>query len=130
MGRDLVEWGERWETDEGFAAYVDIVVRDREEDAPRNPGRVPCTTLWRVDGRAYLGRIAIRHRLTPALRETGWHIGYDVRRAAGSRPPGHRPALVSCDDINLRSRKVVHSSCGVFEDQRGVRLRYWVPTSR
>lgn len=93
VGRDLVEWGERWETDEGFAAYVDIVVRDREEDAPRNPGRVRCITLWRVDGRAYLGRIAIRHRLTPALRETGGHIGYDVRRSARRR--GHATAMLA-----------------------------------
>jgi hypothetical protein len=45
MGRDLLEWGGRWETDEGFAAYVATVVRDHEEDAPRHPGWVPCTTL-------------------------------------------------------------------------------------
>jgi predicted acetyltransferase len=145
VGRALVEWGERWETDEGFAAYVSAVVRAREEDAPRNPGRVPCTTLWWVDGRTYLGRLAIRHRLTPALRETGGHIGYDVRRSARRR--GHAtamlaaalpvaaslsidPALVTCDDINLGSRKVIEANGGVFEGQRGVTLRYWVPTSR
>lgn len=50
VGRDLVKWGDRWETDEGFAAYVGTVVRAREEDAPRDPGWVPCTTLWWVDG--------------------------------------------------------------------------------
>jgi hypothetical protein len=45
IGRDLARWGDRWETDGGFAAYVATVVRQREEDAPREPGRVPCTTL-------------------------------------------------------------------------------------
>jgi predicted acetyltransferase len=144
VGRDLVDWGDRWKTDEGFAAYVRAVVRDREEDAPRDPGWVPCTTLWWVDGIAYLGRIAIRHRLTPALREAGGHIGYDVRRSARRR--GHAtamlaaalpvaaslgidPALVTCDNINLGSRKVIEANGGVFQDQRGVKLRYWVPTS-
>ena len=38
VGRDLAEWGDRWTTDDGFAAYVAGVVRDREEDAPRRPG--------------------------------------------------------------------------------------------
>ena len=38
VGSDLAEWADRWVTDEGFAAYVDTVVRDREEDAPRRPG--------------------------------------------------------------------------------------------
>ena len=30
VGRDLREWGGRWETDEGFEAYVAAVVRDQE----------------------------------------------------------------------------------------------------
>jgi predicted acetyltransferase len=142
-GRALAEWGDRWAADEGFAAYVAGVVRDREEDAPRRPGWVPCTTLWWVDGSTYLGRIAIRHRLTPTLWEIGGHIGYDVRRSA--RRQGHAtamlaaalpvvaalgidPALVTCDDANVASRKVIEANGGVLEDQRGVKLRYWVPT--
>jgi predicted acetyltransferase len=145
VGRDLAEWGDRWTTDEGFAAYVAGVVRDRQEDTPRRSGWVPSTTLWWVDGTAYLGRIAIRHRLTPTLREVGGHIGYDVRRSARRR--GHAtamlaaalpvaaalgidPALVTCDDTNVASRKVIEANGGVLEDQRGVKLRYWVPTGR
>jgi len=145
VGRDLREWGGRWETDEGFEAYVAAVVRDQEEDAPRQPGWVPCTTLWWVDRTTYLGRIAIRHRLTPTLRDVGGHIGYDVRRSARRRghatamlaaalPAAHSlgidPALVTCDDTNLWSRRVIEANGGVFEDQRGPKLRYWVPTSR
>jgi predicted acetyltransferase len=145
VGRDLADWRERWATDEGFAEYVDAVVRDQEEDAPRRPGWVPCTTLWWVEGGEYLGRIAIRHRLNPALREVGGHIGYDVRRSARRR--GHAtamlaaalpvaarlgidPALVTCDDTNIASRKVIEANGGILEDQRGVKLRYWVPTAR
>jgi predicted acetyltransferase len=141
----LAEWGDRWATDGGFAAYVAGLVRDREEDAPRRPGWVPCTTLWWIDGPRYLGRIAIRHRLTPALREVSGHIGYDIRRSARRR--GHAtamlaaalpvaaglgidPVLVTCDDTNLGSRRVIEANGGMLEDQRGVKLRYWVPTSR
>ncbi len=143
VGGDLREWAGRWDTDEGFAAYARAVVGDREEDAPRRAGWVPCTTLWWVDGADYLGRIAIRHRLTPALREVGGHIGYDVRRSARRR--GHAtamlaaalpvaaglgidPALVTCDDTNLASRKVIEANGGRLEDQRGAKLRFWVPT--
>jgi predicted acetyltransferase len=145
VGRNLAEWGSRWATDEGFAAYVAGVVGAREEDAPRRPGWVPSTTLWWVEGAEYLGRIAIRHRLTPWLLEVGGHIGYDVRRSARRR--GHAtamlaaalpvaaalgvdPALVTCDDTNVASRKVIEANGGLLEDQRGVKLRYWVPTSR
>jgi predicted acetyltransferase len=143
VGGDLAEWSAHWASAEGFARYVAGVVRDREEDAPRRPGWVPCTTLWWVDGPAYLGRIAIRHRLTPGLREVGGHIGYDVRRSA--RRQGHAtamlaaalpvaaalgidPVLVTCDDTNVGSRRVIEANGGRLEDQRGVKLRYWVPT--
>jgi predicted acetyltransferase len=145
VGHDLAEWTGRWETDEGFAAYVGAVARDRDEDAPRRPGWVPCTTLWWVDGSTYLGRIAIRHRLTPALREVGGHIGYDVRRSA--RRQGHATAmlaaalpvaaalgidsaLITCDLTNVGSQKVIEANGGLLEGQRGEKLHYWVRTSR
>lgn len=145
VGNDLLEWDGRWETDEGFATYVRAVVGDQEEDAPRRPGWVPCTTLWWVDGADYLGRIAIRHRLTPSLREVGGHVGYDIRRSA--RRQGHAtamlgaalpvaarlgidPALITCDDTNVASRKVIEANGGRLEDRRGVKLRFWVPTTR
>ena len=144
VGSDLAKWAGRWDTDDGFAVYVAAVLRDREEGAPRDPGWVPCTTLWWIDGSVYLGRVAIRHRLTPALREHGGHIGYDVRWSA--RRQGNATAmlaaalpvaaglgidlaLVTCDDTNVASRKVIEANGGVLEDQYGVKLCYWVPTS-
>ena len=42
---------------------------------------------------------------------------------------GIDPALVTCDDTNLASRKVIEANGGVYESQRGQKLRYWVPTS-
>jgi predicted acetyltransferase len=37
---------------------------------------------------------------------------------------------VICDDTNVASRKVIEANDGILEDQRGRKLRYWVPTSR
>jgi predicted acetyltransferase len=98
-----------------------------------------------VNGGEYLGRIAIRHRLTDGLREWGGHIGYIVRPSARqrgyatamlaaalllARGLGIDPALLTCDAGNIGSRKVIEANGGRLEDQRGVKLRYWVPASQ
>jgi predicted acetyltransferase len=143
IGREIREFGHRWALPEGFAAYVDWVKAQALEDTPRPEGHVPSTTLWWVQDDQYLGRIAIRHRLTPHLLEVGGHIGYDVRQSARRRghatamlraalPVAHglgiERALVTCDDTNTASRKVIEANGGVFDDQRGDKLRFWVPT--
>ena len=96
-----------------------------------------------MDGYEYLGRIAIRHRLTPNLLEVGGHIGYDVRPSARRR--GHATemlrqalliagrmgigrALITCDVGNIGSRTVIERNGGVLEDERAGKLRFWVPT--
>jgi predicted acetyltransferase len=134
-----------WQDPGAFAAFVEAVRADAEEDTPRPAGHVPCTTLWWVDGDDYLGRIAIRHRLTDFLREVGGHIGYDVRPTR--RREGHASAmlrqslpwalelgidraLVTCDVDNVGSIRVIENAGGELEDVRGAKRRYWVPTSR
>lgn len=102
---------------------------------------VPATHLWWVEGTTYLGRLSIRHSLTPWLLEFGGHIGYGVRPSARRRghatamlaaalPMAHRlgihRALITCDDTNIASRKVIAACGGVLEDRRGEKLRYWV----
>lgn len=149
VGGDLRERSARWTSTDGFAGYVADVVREGETETPLADGAVPCTTLWWVDGDEYLGRIAIRHTLTGWLREFGGHIGYDVRRSVrrrghatamlrAARPYALRlgidPALITCDEDNLASRKVIETNGGVLEDVRTEaghvpKLRYWMPTS-
>jgi len=143
IGTEIREWQECWSTPEGFADYVASLRAQSNQETPRPAGWVPCTTWWWVDGPDYLGRIALRHQLTDWLRETGGHIGYDVRPAA--RRQGHAtamlravlplahgmgidPALVTCDVDNLASRRVIQANGGVLEDERGGKLRFWVPT--
>jgi predicted acetyltransferase len=61
---------------------VQKIRREADEDAPRPAGWVPCTTLRYVEDAEYLGRLAIRHRLSDLLRDSGGHTGYDVRPTA------------------------------------------------
>jgi predicted acetyltransferase len=143
VGWEIQEWAGRWDTAEGFASYVAALRRDAK--APRIGGFVPCTTWWWVEGPDYLGRIALRHRLNDWLRESGGHIGYDVRPTARRRghatamlravlPHAHAmgidPALLTCDLDNAISRKVIEASGGVLGDERHGKLRFWVPTDQ
>ncbi|MFF0094233.1 GNAT family N-acetyltransferase [Streptomyces canus] len=130
-----------WREPAGFAAYVDMLRAETER--PRRPDWVPMTNLWYVEDDTFLGRLSIRHRLTPYLLELGGHIGYVVR--PGARRRGHATAmlaaalpvcrqlgidraLVTCDAGNTASRKVIEANGGEFEDRRGIKLRYWIRT--
>lgn len=145
IGAEIREFGTQWHRPDVFAGYTARLCADALEETPRQPGRVPCTTLWWVSGEEYLGRLAIRHRLTPWLLEYGGHIGYDVRPTA--RRQGHatamlraalpfahdlgiESALITCDLDNIASRKVIEMNGGRFEDERGGKLRFWVRTAR
>ncbi len=143
VGREMREWSSRWGTPEGFAAYVTSLRAEAEEETPRPEGFVPSTTWWWIEDAAYLGRIALRHRLTERLRRLGGHIGYDVRPSARRRghatamlaavlPVAHAmdidPVLVTCDVDNMASRRVIEANGGVLENEVEAKLRFWVPT--
>ncbi len=143
VGREMREFGELWGTEQGFAVYVEKLNADALPDTARSAYLVPSTTFWWIDRDEFLGRLAIRHRLTERLLDIGGHIGYDVRPSARRR--GHAtamlaaalrpardlcidPALLTCNFENVASRRVIEANGGVLEDQRGNVLRYWVPT--
>jgi len=113
------------------------------------PGKVGDTTLWLVDGDAYLGRISIRHALNDALRVLGGHIGYDVRPSRRGQGLGGQmlalalpqaaalgidPAMLTCDAANTASWRMIERCGGTRECEfmhEGVpRYRYWLPTGR
>jgi len=141
LAHEVAEFAAIWYQPEVFAGYVTRLNAEPREETPRIEGWVPSTTLWYVEGDTFLGRIAIRHRLNPFLREVGGHIGYAVRPTA--RRQGHATAmlagalpvaralgiesvLVTCDTTNVGSRKVIESVGGVLEDERAGKLRYWI----
>ncbi|MBM6402812.1 GNAT family N-acetyltransferase [Phycicoccus sp. CSK15P-2] len=138
---------EELETPEGFERLAAHRRDQSLEDHPRPTGHVPCTFLWMVDDAApstYLGSLAVRHRLTPFLLEAGGHVGYSVRPSARRRHVatdalrlalpvcaglGIDRALVTCDDDNVGSARVIEANGGVLEDVRGDKRRYWVTTA-
>ena len=143
LGREVQLWGDRWADPAVFAEYAAWLRAGALEGSSRPPGFVPATSMWWADGDEYLGRPAIRHRLTPALHAVGGHIGYDVRPSARRR--GHATlllaaalpvarelgidrALLTCLAGNVGSRKVIEANGGVLEDEGDGMLRFWVPT--
>jgi len=119
IGAEMREFSSSWSTPEGFAAFV-AALRAQAAGEHLPAGFVPCTTLRWAKDHEYLGRIAIRHGLTPRLLEVGGHVGYDVRptarrrghatamlRAAlpAMRNLGISTALITCDVTNTASRK-------------------------
>lgn len=136
--------GDTWHTAEGFDAFVRQVRAEEVDEEVLPEGWVLTSTRWWVEGEQYLGRIAVRHVLNDFLRDVGGHIGYDVRPSA--RRQGHAtamlravlphahdlgidPALVTCDDDNVASMRVIEHAGGVLEDVRGTKRRYWLPTA-
>ncbi len=143
-GEAIREYASRWSDPAEFARYVRELHDEALDGTARPDGRVPQATLWWVSGDEYLGRISIRHRLTAAQRQRGGHIGYDIRPSSrrhghaiamlaaalpAARSLGIDPALLTCDEDNIASRKVIEAHGGVLEDQRGGTVRHWVPAS-
>jgi predicted acetyltransferase len=129
---------------DAFASYVDWLHRASLDETRLPDGIVPATSRWAIHGREYVGTLQIRHSLTETLRTIGGHIGYEVRPSARRRghatrmlalalPIAHAlgidPALVTCDNTNIASRRVIEYNGGKPDDPIGVKLRYWIPTA-
>jgi predicted acetyltransferase len=99
----------------------------RGENLP--PGWVPGTEYWLEDGEQIVAGARLRYELTPELENEGGHIGYHVRpsmrmRGYGTallglvldeaRARGIDRILVTCDDDNVGSIKVIEANGGVL----------------
>ena len=131
---------------------IDIVqkMKDRRDPSKLKPNRVPSYDYFAVDGDKFVGVIHIRTELIPILLQFGGHIGYGVnpkywRKGYGTEllRLGLEKAkelikddniLVTCDDNNIGSAKVIENNGGVMEnkvinhDEYGEVLtrRYWI----
>ncbi|KAA1399865.1 GNAT family N-acetyltransferase [Aeromicrobium ginsengisoli] len=145
MAAEGGHWSYRYRPDLPWPAYVDLVHgwevgRDLPGDFVANADLVAD-----VDG-VVVGRSSLRFELNEFLRTLGGHIGYAVRpqfRGRGRateilrqsvdllRARGISPALVTCDDDNVASAKVIEANGVVLEAVvPGVadmpKRRYWV----
>ena len=133
------------DTAAGFAAFVARLRGEEDHGVPPAEGRVHATTRWIVEDGAVLGAISLRHELNDFLLRAGGHIGYGIRPAARrrglatwamvrtlerARGLGLARVLVTCEDTNLASRRVIEGAGGVLEDIRetelGLTRRYWI----
>jgi len=139
-----------WQYDqavEDFAKYVQDRL-DWKEGRNLPEGWIPATTFWLVRGKnKLLGTSSLRHELTEHLRNVGGHIGYNIRpseRRKGygtlilkltlqkARELGLTRVLITCDDDNVASARIIEKNGGVLEDkimneERNVpKRRYWI----
>lgn len=135
-----------YDPDMDFADYVNAL-EDQEVGRNLRKGFVPDTNLFAfIDGQI-IGRVSIRHYLNDFLLNTGGHIGYGVtapHRKKGyatemlkgalviAKNLGIERALITCDETNIGSVKVIEKNGGVLENKIQVdadlplRNRYWI----
>lgn len=130
-----------------FAKYLELLEKQRlGQDLP--PNRVPASYLVGIVNGEVVGRVSIRHVLNDFLAHIGGHIGYGVvpafrRRGYASellrltlpyaRSVGIQKALLTCDDDNIPSFRVIEAHGGVLEnkviDEGALKRRYWIDLS-
>jgi predicted acetyltransferase len=116
-----------------------------EENCP--DGFVPSTGLYAFVGETIVGKVNLRHRLNDFLLNVGGHIGYGVipsQRGKGyatemlklaldfCRGMNLLKVLVTCDEKNLQSRRVIEKNGGVLESTydpmngSSKKMRFWI----
>jgi len=136
---------DRVDLNKNFSSYIKKLV-DESQGKNLPNGFVSHTTYWLIDKEEFIGRIDIRHRLTEKLLQEGGHIGYDIRPSkrnqgygkkilelalAKAKALGLTEVLVTCDETNIASKKIIEANGGVYKNkvdlgnERPKKLRYW-----
>ena len=100
-----------------------------------------------MDGEEWIGKLTLRTTINEKYLLSGGHIGYEIRpskRRLGygtellrmglekARQRGLQRVLLTCDETNLGSRKVIENNGGQFENavhvegQTVLKMRYWI----
>jgi len=109
--------------------------------------KVPFSIRWLVEGEEFIGEASIRHELNDRLLREGGHVGYGIRPSRQRRGYGRlilalaleecrclciERVLVTCDDGNLASARIIEANGGVLENvlDEAVQCRrlrrYWI----
>ena len=147
--RESLPWWSGEDTGLAERDFSAFVTRKLAEARPDEEGRVPKTHLWAVAGDRFVGRIAIFHQLNEVLRTSGGHIGYDTVpsvRGRGvatemlrlalpiARGLGLTEVLLTCDDTNVASIRVIEKCGGSLRETRALdpsrpaKRYYWIQT--
>lgn len=115
-----------------FAAYL-AAITDQTGDVTLPTGlsvpKVPFSLHWLIAGDTFIGEASFRHELNDWLRQEGGHVGYGIRprwRGRGygklilaltieeARRRGLGELLVTCDETNLASARIIEANGGVL----------------
>lgn len=144
------EQSEDWRFEQALGNFEAYVKKFHDYSLGKNlpEGWVPDSTYWLVENeRKVLGQSSLRHRLRPALAKRGGHIGYYIRPSERRRGYGTvilrltltkaeelglKRVLVTCDDGNIASVRIIEKCGGVLSDKVMVEgyvaptRRYWI----
>lgn len=142
-----LSWWLGGELDTAERDFDGFVEKKLAESHRRDESLVPKTHRWAVSEGQFVGRIAIHHELNDALRVSGGHIGYDTvpsLRGRGiatemlrqtlpvARALGLTEVLLTCDDDNLASHRVIEKNGGSLREtntldaSRSAKRYYWI----
>ena len=125
--------------------FEELKKRSCEDTVPK--GLVPSSTYLgvREKDNYIVGMIDIRHYLNEYLTQVGGHIGYGVRKTERNKRYAKqmlklalekckelkiKKVLITCDEDNIASEKVILSANAKLEDIRNVdgenKKRFWI----
>lgn len=127
--------------DRNFDAFLDEIEKNKQGLIVEN---VPQTKYWAVAGDRYIGQINYRPNMNDKLRFKGGNIGYSIRpseRGKGyasemlanvldkARADGMAEVMLTCDDDNIASKKVIEKAGGVRQsgdEENGVKFSRYI----
>lgn len=144
---DVGEWDI---TPDAFAARFDAMLAEiaaAKDAATAPPGVLPFEDFWLMEDDTWIGLLTLRSHINEQFLHSGGHIGYVVRptrRRSGygtallslgldkARERGLDRVLLTCNETNTASRKIIEANGGRFENavdvegQADKKLRFWI----
>jgi predicted acetyltransferase len=131
------------------AQFEDLIQRlERAKDpASTPPGELPYEDFWMMEDGEWIGKLTLRTTINEQYLHAGGHIGYEIRPSkrrrgygttllrlglAKARERGLTRVLLTCDETNLGSRKMIEANGGRLENKVEVqglpvlKMRYWI----
>jgi predicted acetyltransferase len=135
---------------DAFAARFDDMLRElaaANDPATAPPDVLPYEDFWLMEEDIWIGLLTLRSQINEEFLHSGGHIGYVIRpskRRCGygtellrlglekARERGLSRVLLTCDETNIGSRKIIEANGGQYENvvvvagQAVKKLRYWI----
>ena len=131
------------------AKFEDLIARLAAAKEPANapPGELPYEDFWLMDGDEWIGKLTLRTTINAKYLHAGGHIGYEIRPSKRRHgygtillrmglekacERGLYRVLLTCDETNIGSRKVIENNGGQLENavqvegQTALKMRYWI----